>query len=96
MTKVSLTRHACERLAQRGLHLSDVDLIMEIGSEVDDGFMVREKDLQEVERTMKRFMNRVRRLKGKRLVVSGGFLVTAFHARRSEERRLLRTLEPHL
>lgn len=92
MANLNLSRHGCERLAQRGFHTSDIDLILEIGSEVDDGFIVREKDLQEIERTVKSFMNRVRRLKGKRLVVSDGCLVTAFHAKPSEERRLLRTL----
>ena len=91
MSQVRFTNHAYERLAQRGLQVSDVDLILEIGSEVDDGFIVRDKDLQEVERAIKMFMTRVRRLKGKRLVVSEGCLITAFHAKRSEERRLLRT-----
>lgn len=93
MANVRTTNHACERLAQRGFQVSDIDLIMEVGSEVDDGFIVRDKDFQEVERALKMFMNRVRRLKCKRLVVSDGCLVTAFHAKRSEERRLLRTRE---
>src|SRR5205823_4902519 len=40
MHKTRPTQHAVQRLAQRGFHASDVDLIMAIGSEVRDGFLV--------------------------------------------------------
>ena len=90
MPQLALSQHGCVRLAQRGIHLSDVDLILQFGTEVDDGFIVREKDCQEVERALKNILTRVRRIRGKRVVVADGCLVTAFHARRSEERRVLR------
>jgi hypothetical protein len=85
-----LTNHALERMAQRGIRMSDLDLILELGSEVDDGYLVRDKDCRELEAVLKQFLNRVRRLKGKRVVVADGCVVTTFHARKGEQRRLLR------
>ena len=90
MAGLHMTDHALVRLAQRGLGCSDVELILGIGSEVEDGVLVRSKDCEEIERAMALLLSRVRRLKGKRLVTADGSLVTAYHAGRREERRLLR------
>ena len=43
MTELALTDHAAVRMAQRGIAPSDVDLIMAIGSEVEDGVSFGEK-----------------------------------------------------
>lgn len=85
-----LTDHALERMAQRGIRMSDLDLILELGSEVDDGYLVRDKDCRELETVLKQFLGRVRRLRGKRVVVADGSIVTTFRARRGEQKRLLR------
>jgi hypothetical protein len=85
-----LTGHALERMAQRGIRMSDLDLILKIGCEVDDGYLVRDKDCRELEATLKQFLNRIRRLRGKRVVVADGCVVTTFHARKNEQKRLLR------
>jgi hypothetical protein len=90
MTPPALTNHAITRLAQRGMSLSNVELITVIGSEVRDGYFVRTKDCQAVERELKQLIRRIRRLKGKRIVVADGRVITAFHAKPREERRLLR------
>ncbi len=90
MTDLHLSSHAIQRMAQRSITASDIDLIMSIGSELPDGYLVRAKDRQALEDVLKQLMKRVRRLEGKRLVVSDGCLVTAYHARNNEARRLLR------
>ena len=77
-------------MAQRGIMPKDSDLITLIGTEVDDGYFVREQDYQEVERALKRFWQRLRRVVGKRLVVQDNRVVTAYHASKMHERRLLR------
>ena len=69
MSTLTLTTHAAVRMAQRGIMPKDAELIVLIGTEVDDGYLVREKDYQEVEHALKRIMPRCRRLVGKRLVV---------------------------
>ncbi len=90
MTSLALTNHAGVRMAQRGLLPSDIDLIMAIGSEVEDGVFLRRKDVQVFERAVRCLLGRVKKLEGKRLVVTNGYLVTAFHASPREQHRLMR------
>lgn len=90
MGAATYSRHAIERICQRGLLASDIDLIMTIGTEVEGGFVVRDKDVQQLERQVRDFLTRIKRLKSKRLVVAGDHVVTAYHARRSKTKKLLR------
>ena len=86
----TIADHATARMAQRAIKLKDAELMRLIGTEVDDGYLVRAKDCQEVEREVKRFLDRVWRLEGKRLVIADGRILTAYHASRRYQRRLLR------
>lgn len=90
MSKLALTKHAVVRMAQRGICVDDADLIAMIGTEVGDGYLVLAKDCDEVERELKKLRDRIRRVRGKRLVVAGGRIVTAYHAPKNFERQLLR------
>lgn len=90
MASLYMTDHAVQRLSQRGFLPSDAELIMAIGSEVEDGYFVSAKDCQAVERDVKRFLDRVRRLGGKRLVVMEDRLITGYHATKRQEKRLMR------
>ena len=91
MNTLVSTRHATRRMAQRSIRMNDIELIRLIGTEVDDGYLVLAKDCQEAERELKRLIERVRRIRGKRLVVANGHIVTAYRASRSNQRRLLRS-----
>jgi hypothetical protein len=77
-------------MAQRGLANDDVELIRWLATEVEGGYLVREKDFLALDRALKQLRDQVRRLVGKRLVLEGDRVVTAYHAARSKERRLLR------
>jgi hypothetical protein len=46
MTTLVLTGHAAMRMAQRSIKLKDAELIALIGTEVADGYLVRDKDYQ--------------------------------------------------
>jgi hypothetical protein len=84
-------------MAQRGIGADDVALVTLIGTEVEGGLLVRQKDFQAFDRELKQLRNHARRLVGKRLVIEDGRLVTAYHAGRSKEQRLLRgVLDRHL
>jgi hypothetical protein len=76
MSTLTLTTHAAVRMAQRGIMPKDSELIVLIGTEVSDGYLVREKDYQELEHALKRWLQGFRRVVGKRLVVSSGHIVT--------------------
>ncbi len=93
MTTHDLTRHAIARLAQRAIASEDLEIIALIGTDVECGYLVREKDFQAFERALKQLRDRARRLVGKRLVVDGDRVITAYHAGRSKERQLLRGAE---
>ena len=90
MTALIPTRHAAIRMAQRGIPTHDAELIVAIGTEVDDGYLVRSSDVQPAERELKSLLSRIRRLEGKRLVAAEGRIVTAYHATRRQQRLLLR------
>jgi hypothetical protein len=91
MNTFNLTQHAVLRMSQRGVRLDDLELIEWIGTEVEGGHVLREKDFQAFERGLKRCIDRSRRLVGKRVVRDGAIVVTAYHASRRKERRLLRS-----
>lgn len=93
MTQISLTRHAIMRAAQRGIANDDLDLVMLIGTEVEDGYFVRNKDCEAMERQLRRLADRVRHLKGKYVVVADAQIVTVYQAGRTKEQRLMRRAE---
>ncbi len=84
------TAHGALRMAQRGICADDVALATLIGTEVEGGVLVRERDFQALDRELKQLRDHAKRLVGKLLVIEAGRLVTAYHATRSKERRLLR------
>ena len=90
MNSLILTGHAAMRMAQRSIKYRDAELIALIGTEVHDGYLVRVKDYQEVDRQLKLLLDRLRRIVGKRLIVADGKIVTAYHTSRNFQRRLLR------
>lgn len=90
MTALIPTRHAVTRMAQRGISLSDIELIALIGTAVEGGYFVRDKDFQEIERDLKNLLHRFKRVVGKRSVVDTGQVITVYHASRARQRQLLR------
>jgi hypothetical protein len=93
MTPFELTPHSLCRLSQRGIRLDDLELVPYVGTEVEGGFFVRQRDFQRFEQEAKRLVERARKLVGKRVVVEGERLITGYHACESDQRRLLRTAE---
>lgn len=90
MTDLILTAHARTRLSQRALRAVDINVILQIGTEVEGGLLVRKKDFERFAASLQAQIAQARRLVGKRLVIADGQLVTAYHSSRSDERRLLR------
>jgi hypothetical protein len=90
MSVSNLTRHAILRMSQRGIRLNDLELAELIGTQVEGGCLVRRKDVQAFERQLKKLGDQARHLSGKRIVSAGEAVVTAYHAYRAKERRLLR------
>lgn len=90
MNSLYPTAHAETRMSQRGLATDDIELICLIGTEVEGGYLVREKDFQTLDRQLKRLRDKARKLVGKRLVLQGDRVITAYHAACGKQRVLLR------
>lgn len=90
MNITHLTEHALVRMSQRGIRFDDLVLAELIGTEVEDGWLVRRKDMQAFARELKKLADQARRLVGKRAVRVGDTVVTVYHANRAKEQQLLR------
>jgi hypothetical protein len=93
MTSLHLTPHAILRMSQRGVGLDDIEIVESIGTEVEGGYLVRRKDVHAFEEQLKKLGDRARRLEGQRIVVKDDAVITAYHARKGQERRLLRSAD---
>ena len=91
MKRSHLTQHSLIRMSQRGIRLDELELAEFIGTEVEGGCLVRRRDVQAFVRELKRLADQARRLEGRRTVRAGDNIVTAYHANRAKERRLLRS-----
>jgi hypothetical protein len=80
MLDLRLTDHAETRMRQRGFRKADVDLVLRVATRVaDDAFFLTDKDAaREIERR-RREIQQLERLRGSKLVVEGGALVTLYH-----------------
>ncbi len=77
----NLTRHAEERMAQRGYRLRDLELIRLFGSPVQEGYLVTRADVD----ALARDLQRLERMQGTLLVERSGNAITVY--RPSKQRR---------
>lgn len=89
MGEIHLTSHAMQRLRQRGFFNQDVQLVMRFGTEIPDGIMLRDKDVQTVVQDLKRLIERLHRLSGVCVIAEGATVVTCYRPDRRRERRFL-------
>ena len=89
---IALTNHAEQRMRQRGIRDADVSLLLKVAEPVSDDalLLTRQKAAREIERR-RREIQQLERLRGTRLIIEDGALVTVYHEFRSG-RRARRTL----
>lgn len=76
-------------MQQRGLKQADADLIMEFGTAVDSGYILKRKDVDTLEHDLRRLLARLHRLAGSYIVSDGDTVITAFRATPAQQRRLI-------
>ena len=86
---MNISTHAQQRLQQRGLHETDLELIVFHGTITRDGYLLRRNDVARIEREVKSLISRLNRLEGKYVVVKGGTIVTAYHPTEKKSKKLL-------
>lgn len=93
MEHFEITKHANLRFAQRAISICDVEMIIGFGTEVDDGYIFLNQNCEALESELKAALQRVRKLRGKRIAVGNGQIITAYRATASTTRKLLRFSE---
>jgi hypothetical protein len=91
MTELALTRHAEVRLPQRGLRDADIALLLDAATPVaGDALLMTDADANREIAKRKREIQQIERLRGVKVVVADGAVVTVYHSRPSDQRRALR------
>lgn len=86
-----LTRHAETRMRQRGLRDDDVGLLLKTASQVSpDAYLLTEQDMAREIARCKHEIQSLERLKGCKIVVEDGYIVTCYHAGRKSRKKTLR------
>ena len=93
---LTLTTHASARVRQRGVRESDIPVIVEAGTPVDDdSVFLLAQDVDREIRKRKREIAALERLRGCRVVLAGETVVTVYRPSRKTEKRLIRGQHRH-
>lgn len=86
--RATLTRHAEVRIRQRAFRESDVDVLLEHGSEMpDDTLTLTDHDVQEAISILKQKITRLERLRGMTAVLIDGRVITVYKSKTTTRRR---------
>lgn len=78
MGAVELSKHAAERVRQRGYRERDIDLVLEHGQPVPNGVLLTARDVARAEAELKRKLARLERLKGTFIAVKGETVLSVY------------------
>jgi len=93
---LTLTQHAESRIRQRGLRESDIPMIVDAGTPVDDdSLLLLAQDVDREIRRRKQEISALERLRGCRVVIAADKVVTVYRPSRRTEKRLLRGQHRH-
>lgn len=81
MDGTAYSNHAVQRMQQRGVRERDIDLLVCCGTQIDEAsILLSDKDaVREIERR-KQEIRSLERLRGCKVVIAEGVVVTCYHA----------------
>ena len=82
------SKHARQRLGQRGFKQVDEDLLTAFGEQVEDGYLMTNQAIQDARLSLKTSLQRLDHLKGATLIEADGAVVTVYRADRKRVKRL--------
>lgn len=88
MPDIQITRHGQARMQQRGYRQADITLALALATQIDeDQFMLTHEDASREIARRKQEIQQLERLRGTRLVVVGGRLVTLYQTKSVRQTR---------
>ena len=88
--KLVYSAHAKTRMAQRGFRDQVPEFIIEHGTKVRDGYLLRKKDVETIVYEPRRWPFDPQKLVGARVVLKENYLVTIYRASSKTDRNLFR------
>lgn len=93
MSNYRLTKHSIMRAKQRGFNESDIPLILNVGTQIDDkSFFMLNKDVEQEIKKYKQAIHALERLRGSMVIMAEETILTIYHASQRTEKRALRSL----
>ena len=91
MDGIAYSNHAGQRMQQRGIRKRDIDLLLTCGTQIDGvSILLSDKDTaREIERR-KHEIQALERLRGCKVVIREGVVVTCYHAHAKHLKKALR------
>lgn len=87
----SITQHAETRMNQRGIRKEDFGLLLATADQVaSDAYLMTNEIADEEIARRKKEIQQFERLRGKKLIVEGGVIITSYHATRRDQTRTYR------
>ncbi|RWD44088.1 hypothetical protein [Mesorhizobium sp.] len=89
MTKLQLSQHALVRMQQRGRRPTDIEFILQFGTDVNEGVLLTKKDVQDIQQAARRTIDLAQRLCGTVVPIADDTVKTVFKSTRRQQRLIL-------
>lgn len=90
MTDFRYSKHVESRMQQRARTQDDIEFVLENGTDVEGGILLSKHDASEMERSLKKMIERAHRLAGTYVAVGGDTIKTTFKASDTQIRFILK------
>ena len=90
---MDFSNHARRRMRQRAMSSTDVETIVVHGTQVRDGYLLRERDVNEAVSRLKRQIRTLERLRNRAAICDRGTVITAYPTSRRKQKQLLRSVD---
>ena len=91
MGGIQYSNHVCKRMQQRGIRERDIDLLITCGTQIGgDSILLSNKDAAREIEGRKQEIQALERLRGCKVVISEGVVVTCYHTHTKHLKKLLR------
>lgn len=87
----TITRHAEQRMQQRGMRRRDLDMILRFGTVTDDGVILTNRDAAAQIAVYQRRISLLERLKGTAVFTAGNRATSVYRPAKRRVRRMIRS-----